>query len=105
MDAGALLLREVDIHRGWTDKLADCFSDGRNPLLIEHQLKELLRQFVYGLAMGYEDCNDHDELRHDPLFFWGGCSAERANPTGGTAVVSKIAAKQQPVRVRLIGFI
>lgn len=67
-DGGALLLREVALKTELFKKFAECFSDHRNPLLIEHTLEELISQRVYGLCLGYEDLNDHDELRHDPLF-------------------------------------
>ncbi|MGA2169761.1 MAG: transposase [Terracidiphilus sp.] len=48
-------------------RLAGCFSDGRSPLLVKHQLPEMLAQRIYGLALGYEDLNDHEQLRSDPL--------------------------------------
>jgi hypothetical protein len=48
-------------------RLAECFTDRRNPVLLEHTLQQMLRQRVYGLALGYEDLNDHDWLRQDPL--------------------------------------
>jgi hypothetical protein len=67
-DGGALLLREVDRHLGLSRRLAGCFTDLRKPELVEHELPVLLAQRVYGLALGYEDVNDHDRLRLDPLF-------------------------------------
>ena len=66
-DAGGLLLREVEQHTGIIRQLAECFTDHRDEELIEHSLEELLRQRIFGLALGYEDLNDHDQLRHDPL--------------------------------------
>jgi len=66
-DGGALLLREVDARFGITEKLAACFTDHRDPDLIEHEALALVRQRVYGLALGYEDLNDHDDLKWDPL--------------------------------------
>ena len=66
-DGGALLLREVDVRLGITQGLAACFTDHRNPDFVEHSVLELVRQRVYGLALGYEDLNDHDELSLDPL--------------------------------------
>ena len=66
-DGGAVLLREVDRRLNLLPRLADCFEDRRDPKLIEHQVSELLAQRVYALALGYEDLNDHDELRRDPL--------------------------------------
>ena len=64
-DGGGLLLREVDQHIGLLDRLAACFTDHRNPESIEHSVRDLVAQRVYGLALGYEDLNDHDDLRKD----------------------------------------
>jgi hypothetical protein len=66
-DGGVLLLREVDRRINLFERLAGCFFDGRSPLLVRHQLPEMLAQRIYGLTLGYEDLNDHDELRRDPL--------------------------------------
>ncbi len=66
-DAGGLLLREVEKRCGIIRSFASCFEDLRDPDLIEHSVAELVAQRVYGLALGYEDLNDHDELRTDPL--------------------------------------
>jgi hypothetical protein len=66
-DGGGLLLREVDARIGLMDRLTTCFDDYRNPDLIEHPVRSLLAQRIYGLALGYEDLNDHDVLRSDSL--------------------------------------
>ena len=66
-DGGALLLREVDRRINLLPRVAACFEDRRDPQLIEHQVGELVSQRVYALALGYEDLNDHDELRSDPV--------------------------------------
>jgi hypothetical protein len=66
-DAGGLLLQQVERAAGIIRQFARCFTDHRDRDLIEHTLEELVAQRVYGLALGYEDLNDHDELRHDPL--------------------------------------
>jgi len=66
-DGGGLLLREVEKRIGILRQFAACFTDYRNPDLIEHTVQELVAQRVYGLALGYEDLNDHEELRNDPL--------------------------------------
>ena len=66
-EGGALLLREADRIRSITSRLADCFVDARDPRRIEHSVGDLLRQRIYGLVLGHEDLNDHDELRKDPL--------------------------------------
>ena len=67
LDGGAVLLREVDARLGITQKLTACFTDHRGPGLIEHDVTALVRQRVYGLALGYEDLNGHDDLKRDPL--------------------------------------
>jgi Transposase DDE domain group 1 len=66
-DGGALLLRQVEQATGILRQFAACFTDHRDPDLIEHPLEHLIAQRVYALALGYEDLNDHDDLRHDPL--------------------------------------
>lgn len=70
-DGGVLLLREIDARTGMIDQLAACFTDRRTQALVEHTLPELLRQRVFGMAMGYEDLNDHDTLRRDPMMALG----------------------------------
>jgi hypothetical protein len=67
-DAGALLLGKADAAIGLVDRLAGCFIDGRDPGLIEHPVRMLIGQRVFGMALGYEDLNDHESLRHDPVF-------------------------------------
>jgi hypothetical protein len=66
-DGGALLLREVARKIDLLSRLAACFTDGRDPGRIEHTVEQLLSQRLYALALGYEDLNDHDTLRFDPL--------------------------------------
>jgi len=66
-DGGALLLREADRRLNLLPRLADCFLDARNPLLVKHSVQEMVSQRIYGLALGYEDLNDHEQLRRDPL--------------------------------------
>jgi hypothetical protein len=66
-DAGGLLLREVDARFQFIKQFANCFDDHRSPRFTVHSLHELLSQRIFGIALGYEDLNDHDELRHDPL--------------------------------------
>jgi len=66
-DAGALLLREVEERYGIIGRFAECFTDWRDEELIEHTCRDLVAQRIYGLALGYEDLNDHDQLRRDPL--------------------------------------
>lgn len=66
-DGGGLLLREVDRRLNLTGRLAECFVDFRNPELIEHSVEQMLAQRTYGLALGYEDLNDHEAIGRDPL--------------------------------------
>jgi hypothetical protein len=66
-DGGALLLQKTEEIAGVIRQFAACFTDHRNPRLIEHSLEQLVAQRIYALALGYEDLNDHDDLRHDPL--------------------------------------
>src|SRR5207248_4986257 len=65
-DAGGLLLREVEERTGILGKFAACFTDYRDVRFIEHPAEDLVSQRVYGLCLGYEDLNDHDQLRADP---------------------------------------
>lgn len=66
-DGGTLLLRDLEKKMGVIDRLAGCFNDKRNPAYVEHSLGQMLRQRIMGLAAGYEDLNDFNRLRHDPL--------------------------------------
>jgi hypothetical protein len=66
-DAGALLLREVDKHLGLIDAINHCVPDLRNQFFIAHQQRTMLAQRIFGIALGYEDLNDHQSLRDDPL--------------------------------------
>ena len=66
-DAGSLLLPRVDRLLSLSDQVAACFTDDRDPKRIQHSLGGLISQRILGIAQGYEDLNDHDQLRHDPL--------------------------------------
>jgi hypothetical protein len=66
-DAGAVLLGATDRAVGLVERFAGCFRDGRRADLVEHEVRTLVGQRVFGLALGYEDLNDHDWLRHDPV--------------------------------------
>jgi hypothetical protein len=78
-DAGGLLLREVEKRTKIVERFAACFTDHRDAERIEHTVKELVAQRVFALALGYEDLNDHDQLREDPLL---AILAEKPDPTG-----------------------
>lgn len=78
-DGGGLLLGQVERATGIVRQFAACFTDHRDPDLIEHPLEQLLAQRVYGLALGYEDLNDHEDLRYDPLL---ATLVGKADPSG-----------------------
>src|SRR3989442_9079221 len=96
-DGGGLLLREVERRTGILRQFASCFMDHRDPRFIEHRVLELVGQRVYGLALGYEDLNDHDELRRDPLLatFVGERDPTRAHPGGGPDVGEAVAGERK----------
>ncbi len=82
-DGGGLLLREVDERTHILKRLAGCFVDYRDKELIEHTVDSLIRQRVYGIALGYEDLIDYDALRHDILM---ALLSEKRDPRGGDRV-------------------
>src|SRR4030095_10029820 len=67
-DGGSLLLRETDQRLNLLTRFSNCFLDGREQDRVEHSILEMISQRIYGLALGYEDVNDHEQLRRDPLF-------------------------------------
>ena len=78
-DGGGVLLREIEKRTGIIRKFAACFRDYRDPELVEFSADELLAQRIYALCLGYEDVNDHDDLRRDPLL---ALLVGRRDPTG-----------------------
>ena len=78
-DGGALLLRQVDHGLGLSRALAGCFDDTRDARFVDHSVPQLLAQRLYGLALGYEDLNDHAALRRDPLL---AAACDKADPLG-----------------------
>jgi hypothetical protein len=78
-DGGVVLLGEVERRLGILRRFAECFSDHRDPATTEHSVYELVAQRVLGLALAYEDLNDHDELRLDPLL---AAVVGKSDPTG-----------------------
>jgi hypothetical protein len=93
-DAGALLLGATDKAIKLVDRFAACFRDGRNAELIEHTVATLTGQRLFALALGYEDLNDHDELRHDPVMavLAGKLKARRSDcaPVAGKSTLSRL---------------
>jgi hypothetical protein len=103
-DGGALLLREVDGKINLLARLAGCFQDGRMPLLVKHQLTEMLAQRIYGLALGYEDLNDHEQLRSDPLL--GVLSGKRKleEPLAGKSTLNRLELAGRTARYHKISY-
>jgi hypothetical protein len=89
-EGGALLLRETDRKIGLLCRVRKCFFDYRNPVFIEHELGELLAQRVYGLALGYEDLNDHEELRRDPLLALMAGKRKLEEPLAGKSTLNRL---------------
>ncbi|MFL5284053.1 MAG: IS1380 family transposase [Rhodopila sp.] len=101
-DAGALL-GATDKVLGLTGKLAACFKDSRNPAFIEHAVETLVMQRVVGIALGYEDLNDHDQLRHDPIMavLANKLAASRSDcaPVAGKSTLNRLElSKAEPTR-------
>jgi hypothetical protein len=90
-DGGGLLLRETDRRMNLLPRFAQCFLDGRNPMFVEHSVEQLVSQRVYGLALGYEDLNDHEQLRHDPLLrLLAGKPDVEDSPLGGKSTLNRL---------------
>ena len=89
-DGGVMVLRQADRRIGLTRAVAEVFKDRRDPALITHSLSDLLRQRIYGLALGYEDLNDHDTLRHD--LAWQ-TAVERGEPLASSPTLCRLEAQ------------
>ena len=89
-DGGALLLRHTDSKINLLGRVASCFTDHRSPLLVSHQLSEMLSQRIYGLALGYEDINDHEQLRHDPLMALLAGRRKLEEPLAGKSTLNRL---------------
>jgi len=89
-DGGALLLRAVDRRIGLLRRVAGCFTDARDSERVEHSLPALLAQRLYALALGYEDLNDHEELRHDPLLAVLAGKREPEEPLAGKSTLNRL---------------
>jgi Transposase DDE domain group 1 len=108
-DAGALLLGGTDRAIRLIDRFAACFSDGRSAKDVEHTVATLVGQRVFGIALGYEDLIDHDQLRHDPVLatLAGKLAARRATcaPLAGKSTLNRLehAPLAEPTRYHKIG--
>jgi hypothetical protein len=89
-DGGGLLLREADRRLNLLPRLARCFLDGRQPLLVKHSVAEMVSQRVYGLALGYEDLNDHEQLRQDPLLKVLAGKRDLEEPLAGKSTLNRL---------------
>ena len=85
-DGGGLILRELERHSGLLRDFSDCFLDHRDPRYIEHSVQELVSQRIHGLVLGYEDLNDHDHLRLDPIH---GLMAGKSDPLGKDRILER----------------
>ncbi len=89
-EGGAPLLRQVDRRIGLLRRVTRCFLDTRDPQRIEHRLGEMLAQRIHGLALGYEDLNDHEELRHDPLLALLAGKRDLTAPLAGKSTLNRM---------------
>ena len=89
-DAGGLLLRETDRRLNLLPRLAQCFLDGRDPARVQHSVEEMVAQRVYGLALGYEDLNDHEQLRQDPLLKLLAGQPDLEAPLAGKSTLNRL---------------
>jgi len=89
-DGGAFLLRQTDKRLNLIGRLTESFLDGRNQALVEHSIAEMLSQRIYGLALGYEDLNDHEQLRNDPVFGILAGKENLAEPLAGKSTLNRM---------------
>ena len=89
-DSGGFLLRETDRRLNLLPRMAGCFLDGRNQARIDHSILEMLSQRIYGLALGYEDINDHEQLRTDPVFGILAGREELDEPLAGKSTLNRM---------------
>ena len=89
-DGGAFLLRQTGQRLNLLARLAECFLDGRNAEQVEHSILEMLSQRIYGLALGYEDLNDHEQLRKDPVFSILAGRQDLEEPLAGKSTLNRM---------------
>ena len=103
-DGGVLLLREVAGKINLIERLATCFSDLRSQVFIKHGLSEMLAQRIYGLALGYEDLNDHEQLRNDPLLGMVSGKRELDEPLAGKSTLNRLELTGRSARYHKVGY-
>ena len=89
-DSGALLLRETDQRMNLLPRFSQCFLDGRNPAWVQHPVEQMLAQRIYSLALGYEDLNDHEQLRQDPLLKLLAGKPDLNEPLAGKSTLNRM---------------
>jgi Transposase DDE domain group 1 len=105
-DGGGLLLQETDAKMKLLARFSQCFADGRDPQQIEHSVEQMVRQRVYALALGYEDLNDHEQLRQDPLLqVLAGKAEPGSEPLAGKSTLNRMElGSGMPDRYKKINF-
>ena len=103
-DGGSLLLREVDRKINLFGRLPACFTDGRKSVRVTHPVAEMLAQRIFGLAPGYEDLNDHEQLRSDPLFGLLAGKRELDEPLAGKSTLNRLELSGKSFRYHKIGY-
>ena len=108
-EAGAMRLGATDQHIRLIERFAGCFTDYRDAALVEHRVPSLVGQRVFGIALGYEDLIDHDQLRHDPVMavLGGKLAAKRADcaPLAGKSTLNRLElSRQEPTRYHKISY-
>lgn len=102
-DAGLVLIAQLDQHYRITQRFAQCFEDHRDPKRVQHSLEDLIAQRVYGLVQGYEDVNDHDCLRTDPMFGIAVGKLEsqhpRCAPLAGKSTLNRLEQAKSPKNI------
>jgi len=103
-DGGALLLREVDRKINLLGRLAGCFVDGRDAKRVDHPVEQMLAQRIYGLALGYEDVCDHEQLRTDPLLAVLSGKRDLDEPLAGKSTLNRLELPGRSARYHKIGY-
>ena len=103
-DGGALLLRQIDRKIDLLKRFAACFTDGRDSRRVEHPIEEMVSQRIYGLALGYEDLNDHEQLRRDPLLGLLSGRRELDDPLAGKSTLNRLELVGRSKRYHKIGY-